>query len=271
MSNERPPAPWARPATLALVLLVAAHAALDGRGRETYTWAGLVAVMYVVFDRALRALLGDALAAKRVLQVIAAVSISVPTTLALLDPAIRAAPLTAWTPASSAALAIELGVTAASLATAIPSQLAMPALLLHHALLLLACDYVVLNHFGTAVILASLFQESTNVGWYLHWVLNSPETRHHERWPRLFNVNALLTIAWYALGRFGITTPVLLYLLWTTPSDAPPVYVALFAIGLLAQTVMNAQNLVKLARSYPRCPSSWFHAPTVLREGMPRL
>lgn len=260
MSAERSVAPWARPSTLALVAVVAGRAALDERGRGTYVAAALVALTYALLDRVLRVSLGDALAAKRVLQVLSAVAISIPTTVALLDPVVRSSPLTAWTSASSAALAIELGVTTASLVTAIPQQLAMPALLLHHALLLLACDYVTRHHFGTAVILTALFQETTNVGWYLHWVLNSPETRHHERWPRLFNINAVLTIAWYALGRFGVVTPVLFYLLWTTPAGAPPMYVGLFAVGLLAQTVMNAQNLVKLARSYPRCPSSWLHA-----------
>lgn len=258
--SEQPAVPgWARPVSTGLVVVVAVNAAIDGRGRDTLGIALAVAVVYVVIDRVLRRVLGDDLAAKRVLQVLSAIAISVPTTMALLDPAMRAAPLTAFTPSSSVALAVEIGVTAASLLTAIPAQLAMPALLLHHALLLLACDYVTRNHFGTAVILASLFQETTNVGWYLHWVLNSPESRHHERWPRLFNVNALLTIAWYAIGRFGVTTPILFYLLVTTPPDAPRTYLFLFVIGLLAQTVMNAQNLVKLAKSYPRCASSWLH------------
>lgn len=56
---------------------------------------------------------------------------------------------------------IEIGVTAASLLTATRSELAMP-LLLHHALPLFACDYVTRTHFGTAVILTALFQETTN-------------------------------------------------------------------------------------------------------------
>jgi hypothetical protein len=77
----------------------------------------------------------------------------------------------------------------------------------------------------------------------------------------LFNLNALGTIAWYALGRFGVVTPLLAYFLWLTPRGAPLLYLTLFVLGLAAQTLMNAQNLVKLARSYPRCPSSWLHRP----------
>lgn len=247
------------PAVVVLVLLVAGRAAIDGRGRAVYAAAAAIAVSYVALDRLLRRLLADEMAAKRALQLLSATALSITTTLCAFDPALRAAPLTAWSDPIAVSLAIELGVTAASLVTATRTQLAMPALILHHALLLLACDYVTLHRFGTGVIIATLFQETTNVGWYLHWIMNSPESAYHARWPRLFNVNAIWAIGWYAISRFGMTTPALLYLLWLTPPGASPVYLGLFTIGLLAMTIMNAQNLMKLARSYPRCTSSWLH------------
>jgi hypothetical protein len=257
MSDEPPR--WVRPAMILLVVAVVAHALIDGRGRAEYSIAAGVALAYFALDRILRWALGAELAAKRALQIGSAVILSVTTTVALIELSGQGDPLTAWNPALQASLAIEIGVTAASLLTAVRAQLAMPLLLLHHALLLLSCDYVVRTHFGTAVILTALFQETTNVGWYLHWILNNPESSYHERVPRLYNINALLTIVWYAVGRFGVVTPILLYLLWLTPEGAPLLYVMLFVVGLLAQTVMNAQNLVKLVRSYPRCTSSWLH------------
>lgn len=261
MSDEPAPPRWLRPLLVVFVGAVAAHALFDGRGRAVHAGAVGVAGAYVVLDWLLRKRLSDAMATKRVLQIVSAIALSVTTTASLLDGRTRAALLTTWTTMIALSLAIEIGVMAASLITAVRAQLAMPALLLHHGLLLLACDYVARSRFGTGVIIASMFQETTNVGWYLHWVLNSPESKYHERWPRLFNLNALWTIGWYAVGRFGIATPILLYALWKTPPDAPRAYLGLFVIGLAVQTIMNVQNFVKLVRSYPRCPSSWLHRP----------
>jgi hypothetical protein len=261
VSEVKAPAGWVHPLLIGVVAAVVGLAWADGRGREVYGAAAGVGALYVALDRGLRRALQDELAAKRALQIGSALVLSATTTAGLLDLARQPDPLTAWSPALQASLSVELGVTAASLLTAVRAQLAMPLLLLHHVLLLLACDYVTRHRFGTGVILVTLFQETTNVGWYLHWILNSPETRYHERFPRLFNLNALGTIGWYALGRFGVVTPLLGYFLWLTPAGAPLLYLALFVLGLAAQTLMNAQNLVKLARSYPRCTSSWLHRP----------
>lgn len=263
--NPAPAPPrWLHPAIVMLVLAVAVRAAIDGHARSVYAAAAGVALLYVVLYHVFRRLLGDDLTAKRSLQLLSATALSMTTTASIFDGALRAAPLTGWNAPIAWSLAIELGVTAASLATFTRTQLAMPALILHHVLLLLACDYVTLNRFGTGVIVATLFQETTNVGWYLHWILNSPESGYHARWPRLFNVNAIGAIGWYAIGRFGIALPVLCYLLWLTPHSASLAYLGLFVVGLITQTIMNVQNLVKLARSYPRCTSSWLHRPSAV-------
>jgi hypothetical protein len=255
------PARWMRPLVTILVIVVSANAFADGRGRAVYAGALAVAALYALADRLLRRWLGDELAAKRALQIASATVLSVSSTLGLVDLWRAGSILTAWSPALAVTFAVELGVTAASMVTAVRPQLAMPLLQLHHGLLLISCDYVVRHRFGTAVMLIAIFQETTNVGWYLHWILNSPESRYHARFVTLFNVNALWTIAWYAVGRFVIVTPLLGYCLWITPAGAPFAYVALFVVGLLAMLLMNAQNLLKLARSYPRCESSWMHEP----------
>lgn len=262
MTSAPQPAPWMRPLVTLLVIGIAVNAVFDGRGRAVYAGALAVGVVYAVADRVLRRRLGDELAAKRALQIASATVLSVSSTLGLVDLLRGGSLLTAWSPALAVTFAVELGVTAASMLTAIRAQLAMPLLQVHHGLLLIACDYAVRHRMGTAPMLIAIFQETTNVGWYLHWILNSPESRYHARFPTLFNVNALWTIAWYAIGRFVIVAPLLVYCLWLTPAGAPLGYVVLYVVGLVAMVLMNALNLVKLARSYPRCASSWMHAPS---------
>lgn len=247
-------------ARIGVVVILAWHL-VTHPDHQTFVAAWPIAAGYVFLERWLRrtTTLGP-LSVKYTLQLVSACIISVFTIAALVNFSLADDPLTHFDRALSAAFAVEIGVTAAALVTPARRQRKSGLFFLHHGLLLVALVYIVSSGVGAVALGLVLFQETTNIGSYLHWTLNSREGSLHSRYPALYNINARLTIVWYVVGRFLIVTPLLVVVVWSTWAEGPWPYRLLFGAGIPVMVVISISNTVDLIRGYLRCPSCSMNA-----------